>query len=486
MSKYNHFHRVDEAVIDPPFLVVAPHKIGRDENSGRYYLYIDPRPVVQRHVARMAGKGIIIDEPKQERPLNGMCAVGLAFDQQEALRAALCGEYAQTYWGQRRAELEARFPQLKKALAAFWGEETDLSPVEIQRISRDVISRLQGEINGLANQGQVPDLLLYAPDFLYRAWQLRQRVVAERRAMSLIPVASGDTQGDTPSFTPVLKRIDETTWRMGWPGDPTQVSPKEFNGSIEEVLPQVLSTYSDWYNRDQGRQERQLKERAEKLPDHLFIPVWAHQLRQEHSLDFGPEGQVRLINISHGKLFQVDLPDGLCFQIKSSPIEAVRLACAGGNGNGPLVPPPPTPEQIEAAYLELLGGQVNLAASEPQPGQLTPLSKDKPQATHTLTVDGQVITVAWLEGHPRAKAVVSGSSQPARAVLAIDQAGSKLGIAPFSFSTRAPDLQDMWRTSPIAGLNLADEASRRALSAWLAWVWQDRSALKKYQPGGAK
>ena len=355
MRRFNPFTRMDEIPIHPPFLV-------RD---------VDPRRVVERHRERMAAQGITIKVPKQERPLNGMAVVGLAFDQQEALLDALVGEYAVRHWSDVLPELRAAHPALGRAFDAFEGDDTVVA-ADVRRMVPEI----------LQNLNPLEDERARALEFLYRAWQLRQQVVVERRPMSLIPVITGDTQGDTPSFTPVVKRMDDTTWRMGWPGDPAPVSPREFEGEdIREVMRAVWTTYSEWYNKDQEWWHSQMRDRAEKIPDHMFIPVWARRLREDNQLTFGPQDEIVVENVSHGQLFRVIQPGGVQVLVRTSASSVVRLAIAAGNGSGPLYPPPPTMAEVEAAYLAQItkrGEHADMVADRATPEHLAPLRGVEP------------------------------------------------------------------------------------------------------------
>ena len=83
---YNPFHRMDEQPVQPPFLV-------RDTQ---------PKTVIERHRQRMAnhpaGPVNIAIPQRSAVAVRGKAALGLGFDQQEALIDALTGVYAEKYW----------------------------------------------------------------------------------------------------------------------------------------------------------------------------------------------------------------------------------------------------------------------------------------------------------------------------------------------------------------------------------------------------
>ncbi len=459
------YRRMDEVPVMPPFLV-------RD---------VDARRVAERHRERMARQGVTLRVPRGRRPLGGMAAVGLIFDQQEALLDALAGDYTARHWADVVPDLRRAYPALGAAFDAFAGDER-VSAADVRRMVPAALRDADPLRDGPAR----------ALEFLYRGWQVRQQVVVEGRPMSLVPVVSGDTQGDTPSFTPVVKRMGAAWWRMGWPGDPAPYSPREFAGDdVRVVLPQVWAVYSEWYQGDQERWYRQVQGRAGGVPDHIYHRVWAARLHDGEPLGFGVPAEVTLHNVSHARLFRVVAGERQVI-LKTSAQVAVRLAIAAG-GQGFLYPPAPDVAEVEAAYLGLIarrGEQATMVEAEADTGKLAPLTGVEPDGACVVRVSGPggkaSITVAWLSGHPAALAIVSGDAFPARAALVRDRSGQKLGLIPFSFKTRKLDKGDVWAGTPVNGLSPGTPGGRRALSAWAAWVWQGRAGQKRYQPGGKR
>jgi hypothetical protein len=473
------FQRMTETPVEPPFLVPDAVWLWRlltepdtlDPTSDLPRIEAEAGRVLERHIERMAAQNVVIKKPQKLSPLIADSTVGLVFDQAAAQRAALTGRYAETYFGDRLAALRQEYAELGEAIAVLTGQRETAAPERVQALIQSALV------------GQPADHPLR---LLYAAWQFRRQVVSEGQAMSMVPLVSGEAQGDTPSFTPVLQRVGDNEWQLGWPGDPAPASPQVFTGEIDAVWPAVAATYSAWYQRDQEYLERNLSDAARKLPEHLYIPVWARRLQDEHDLRCGEQGEVVLTNISHGRLFR--LAQGDTEQLfRGTTQQAVRLTLAAAGGKPPAEP---EPAEIEAAYLYLLTKRGETGAVQVVPtenGVAAPLETPV-TAVYAVLVNGQPrMRVAWLKGHPKAMAVVSGPAFPARAVLLPGQNPARLGLAPFSFKTRQPDLTDVWSATPLPdGLDLTDPATQRAVSAWAAWVWQGKAGQQKYQPGGKK
>lgn len=475
MSKFNHFTRLTTAPVTPPFLVPdavylwlllkQPETLTPARDLPR--IEAEAARVVERHIERMARDHGVTDltRPKKLSPLIADSTVGLVFDQAAAQHAALAGRYPQSYFGDQLPALRADYPELMR----IFEQQRDVALAEARAMLRH--------------------LLLDAPPdhplrLLFAAWQFHQEVVVRRRPMSMIPLVSGEAQGDTPSFTPVLQRTGDDEWQLGLAGDAAPVSPKRFRGDIDALLPEIYAAYSDWYKRDQARLERQVGEAAAHIPDHFYIPVYARRLQTERLVRFG-EG-VSLANLSHNKLFRLTRPahEQLFY---TAADRAVKLALAAAQGQHP---PAPDAAEIEAAYLHLLarrGESAELRQVTPEAKMAAPLA-GLPAAAWTVVVNGEPkVTVAWLANHPKAAAVVSGAEYPARAVILSGHQPLRLGLAPFSFKTKKPDTADIWSSTTLdEGAPLADEPMQRALSAWAAWVWQHKAGQKKYQPGGKR
>lgn len=463
---HNHFARLDETPLSPPFLVPdavylwlllrQPDRLDPDRDLER--IEQEAGLVMDRHIERMKEHDVTLKKPVQLSPLIADSTVGLVFDQAAAQRAALAGRYAQSYFGDLLATLRADHPHLME----IFEERREATPETVLNLPVDA-------------PPNHPLRLLRA------AWQFRRAVVIEARPMSMIPIISGQAQGDTPSFTPVLQRVGDELWQLGLEGDAAPVSPRRFEGDIGTVLPDIYAAYGQWYKRDQEWLERQLEEEAGQIPDHLFIPVLARRL-QTGELWFGE--RVKLVNLSHNRLFRLSVPE-YSQLFHTAADKAVRRALAAA---GNQYPTPPDPVEVETAYLSLLarrGEEAILRRVEPEKRMTMPVSANAGEAWRVYVNQEARVTVAWLAGS-KARAVVSGAQYPARAVLLNGQNPARLGLAPFSYRTKKPDLADIWSGSLLSGFSLDDEAWRRAISAWAAWVWLNKASLKRYQPPGGK
>ncbi len=459
MNIPNFFEQKSGRVVIPPFLVPdavhlwlllsAPDILDPAEDLER--IEVQAGAVIDRHIKRMAAQDVIIKKAKKLSALIADSVVGLVFDQADAVQAALTGQYANKYFSDELPALRQQYP---------------------------IVDTLT---NGLGDTDEVR-IDVFPPDhpltLLYAAWKFRRQVVVEGIPMSMVPVVGGESQGDTPSFTPALQRIDDDTWRLGQPGDTAPVAPKEFKGDIVEVLPKAATIYSDWYQREQAWLQKNLNEQAQKIPDHLYIPAWAQQLQQEHTLYFGEE--VSLTNVSHGRLYRLYRNDTSQL-FRTTAIQAIKLGLVAAAGQTPTAP---SPTAIEEACLNMItrrGETVSLEIVPAEKGDTAPLGESTVSEVLAVRINGQTkIRIAWLKDHPKALGVVSGAEYPARAVLLLRD--GRLGAAPFSFKTRQPDLKDIWNSSPIFGIDIAEPSSRRAVSTWAAWIWQGKAAQKKYQP----
>lgn len=267
--KYSPFQRMDETPVQPPFLV-------RDT---------DPESVVKRHQERMANhptSPVAITIPERSKiALRGKAALGLDFDQQEALIEALTGDYAKKYWKDMWARLYKRWG-LGDILDTILGDG-QANPDRIRRVLSPMLFSLSPDIDEEAR----------ALLFLFRAWQLRQQVVIENRAMSLLPAVGGEQMGSITSFTPALKRLDIRLWRLGWPGDRRDGSPRLISGDIADMLREALPIFNEWYFEDQkqGRVDT-----IKRQVDHIYLIPWSDRLRQDRKLQVG---EARVEEISH-------------------------------------------------------------------------------------------------------------------------------------------------------------------------------------------
>lgn len=452
----NPFHRMDETPVQPPFLV-------RDAN---------PEAVVERHRQRMAthptGAVDIALPQKSEAAWRGKAALGLDFDQQEALIDALTGAYAEKYWQDMWARLYKRWG-LGDILDTILGDGR-AHPDRVQRVLSPLLFGLSPEIDEEAR----------ALLFLFRAWLLRQQVVVDRRAMSLIPVIGGAEMGSITTFTPALKRVDNHLWRLGWPGDERPDSPQLIAGDVTDALNRALPLFNDWYfdNQRQGRPDKQ-----QRKPDHIYLLPWSDRLRQQKLLDMG---QARLEEVSHNSMFRLHLPDGRRFILRSDPLSAVQsgLLAAGQTGQ----PPRPALAEINRAYLAAMArrGETAQSGEKPAAASVKPFDFLQPETAYVISIEGRQsrreITVTWVQGHKQALAVVCGSNHPARAVVMFNNR-DRLGVAPVDYTSRKPNFDRLWAFTPADSLDWQLESDRLAISHWAAWVWHEKAGAH-LPPGG--
>lgn len=454
--RLDHFQRVDGMVVEPAFLVRG----------------VDSTDIVRRLQQRMAQEDIEIPMPHTVNALNKLARVGLALDQQDALVDALAGEYAQKVWGDKLEALRTVYPaNLVDALCG-----------KLELEAQEVHTGAQAALDDVMPTDE--DRLAF--EFLYRAWQIRQRVVIEGRPMSLIPVIGGDTQGDTPFFTPVLQRQNGSGWRLGQTGDDMPVSPLMIEETDVRVAVRKTQTiYSEWYHKAQERLLGQVQKQAGDADlsyAGVMVPVWGYLLRTR-SLSFG-DGKVVLENINHNRLFRFryrredsEVYRHLIFEM--TPGNAITLAIKTA---GAVLPDEfPTTAEVEEAWLDMMGGrggkaQINEVGFEV--AHAKPLDAEG-LVSYLIEVGGEQIVVAWVQ-HPNAIAVASGATFKTRGVVMAKW--GRLGVFPVTPKTKKPDLKDMWQGSKTPGLDPRnDPAAQRALSAWLAWLWQQKAGLKKYQ-----
>ncbi len=450
---YSPFQRMDETPVQPPFLV-------RDTN---------PKSVVKRHQQRMANYAnpVEIAMPKRSNiALRGKAALGLDFDQQEALVETLTGDYAEKYWKDMWAGLYKRWG-LGDILDTILGDG-QANPDRVRRVLSPMLFSLSPDIDEEAR----------ALLFMFRAWQLRQQVVIENRSMSLLPVIGGDQMGSITSFTPILKRLDLRLWRLGWPGDKRDGSPRLITGDIAEVLREALPIFNEWYFDDQKRGR---VETIRRQVDHIYLVPWSDKLRQDRELQVG---EARLEEISHNAMFRLELPDGRRLVLRGEPITAVQagLAASGPTGGRP---PAPSLEEINTAYMEAMTrrGETSQAGEKPDAADAKPFDNLVHQTAYVISIEGPnrrwEIVVTWVKGHKQVLAVVKGSNHPARSVVMYNNV-DRLGIAPINYTTHRPELDKLWSSTPLAKLDWQKPEDCLAITHWAAWVWHEKS--RKFPP----
>lgn len=460
--RLDHFQRVDGMVVEPAFLVRG----------------VDSLDVLRRLQQRMAQEDIEIPIPHTTNAQNKLARVGLALDQQDALVDALAGDYARKVWGDKLEVLRTVYPaNLVDALCG-----------KLEMDAQEVHTGAQAALDDAMppGEGGPTDEDRLAFEFLYRAWQIRQRVVIEGRPMSLIPVIGGETQGDTPFFTPILQRQNGSGWRLGLPGDEMPISPLMIEETdVRVAVRQAQTIYSEWYHKAQERLLGLVQKQAGDADlsyAGVMVPVWGYLLRTR-SLSFG-NGKVVLENINHNRLFRFryrrddsEVYRHLIFEMTSG--NAVTLAIKTA---GEILPSEfPTVAEVEEAWLDMMGGRGEKAQISEvgfEAAHAKPLDADG-LVSYQVEVGGEQIVVGWIQ-HPNAIAVVSGVTLKTRGIVMAKW--GQLGVFPVTPRTKKPDLKDMWQGSKTPGLDPRnDPAAQRALSAWLAWLWQQKAGLKKYQ-----
>lgn len=458
MASYNPFAHMNEVPANPPFLA-------RDTV---------PDSIIKRHQQRMAAHPThpvqLENTSRSEVSINGKVAMGLAFDQQEALLAALTGDYAKNYWSDMWQSLYRR-----------WGLGDVLDTIladgqapasRVRKVLAPILLELNPDVDEEAR----------ALLFLYRAWQFRHQVMVERRAVNLVPVVGGDQMGHTVSFTPVFKRLSHDHWQLGWPGDSRPESPHSIRATdVAEALGQALPLFNRWYFEDQATISEANKMEARRVPDHIYLVPWGQRLRQDHELPMGsPPAEALLEELSHNHLFRLRLPDGRQYVLRGDPVSAVQQGLAANKP--PLLPTPPTVSEMNRAYLAAMArrGEEAQMRLRPDAIDVRPFSELTPITAYVVSIEGrnvrQEITVTWVSGPRSALAVVCGGSHAARAVIILSDNRGKLGMAPVSYTTHKPDLARMWTTTQTVDLDWEkNEADRRVITAWAAWVWHEKA-----------
>lgn len=459
MSSHNPFAHMDEKPVQPPFLVRET----------------DPQAVVERHRQRMAhhpaGQADIRLPQRSNVAWRGKTALGLLFDQQEAVIDALTGAYAEKHWKDMWAALYKRWGLGDILDTILTGGPAQ--PDRVRRVLAPLLVSLSPEIDP-----EVRALL-----FLFRAWLLRHQVVVERRPMSLIPVVGGEQMGSVTTFTPVLKRLDVHLWRLGWPHDSRPDSPRLIPGTVSNALGQAWPLF----NRRYFEEQKDARPDPDRRPEHIYLLPWSDRLRQKKRLEIG---QASLEEVSHNSLFRLHLPDGRRFILRSDPLTAVQAGLLAANGSDrPEIPPL---AEINAAYLAAMTrrGETAQSCEQPQAADVKPFDNLQPATAYVVNIESprgsrREITVTWVSGHDQALAVVSGQPHPARAVVIFNTGRERLGIAPVDYRTRRPDFEQLWAYTPVDGLDWQDRGDRLAVTHWAAWVWHEKAG-SHLPPGGGR
>lgn len=337
--------------------------------------------------------------------------------------------------------------------------------------------------------GLVADWLILHRDF-------QQRVLGGRpfSFRSLFDYA------DLDSFTPLVQRVGETTWRLGVEGEGKY---RKFQGDIARAWPQICDTYVEWSDADNETWLTRLKRQAARTPDSIFRAARADRLRKEsYRLEVegsritlltersGPDwpraiimvdeagtGMLGLSRLSGHSFYEISWEGGLHsrrFEISGLTRQGVRfehieyaalLAETLGAEYG-LRPEGTTPAAVEAAYLRRLKA-TSAEIGPPRPVELPRGVEGRPAALYRVND----LAVTLLYGGPDI-AYAANPAGPERGVLLCrDEARGVIRAQPVVRGRPRRGLPLM--TTPLAELAAADAAQvNRALAAWAAWLTQ--------------
>ena len=316
-----------------------------------------------------------------------------------------------------------------------------------------------------------------------------RRQVLAGSAVSMRP-RFDDTTLDT--FTPILQRAGDMTWRLGLAGHGQH---RDFEGELLDVWDAIADTFVAWCDADNERWLSELKRQAARLPDSLHRVAWAERLRKEvcrvalegqavklhitrlptdeawpRSLVFG--ASVGLTRLSGHAFYELAWDGGQHvrrFDVSSTtrqkvPVEhteiAVALAEALAGLDGPR-PEPATPGEIEAAFLH----RMKAARAELGPPETDlPLAQvaGKPLVSYRV---GDV-TATWIQESDIVVCAVKGEKA---IVLQYDERQGVLAARPV---VRGRVRWQTLMTTPIEEIGVSGEWMRALMcwAAWLAWT----------------
>lgn len=418
------------------------------------------RPIAAavRHIMRLERHKT--DKPPLRMPkqragaaLSGVAMVGLVIEQQEALLAALSGEYLQKYYAEEQAILYEEHPRLIPLFEDKRVSLADMRAIYLAEITRPEL--LESRLTPLHN--------------IYQAWQLRQAVVFERQPLNLASApTTALTQSDLFTFTPVVQRVGVQAWQLGRGADRAPVSPHIIEGDVPQVWEEILATYADWCRRD-GLWWIKLHEQKAQKVSHICLPLWAERLKKG-SLSFGP---VEATNLSHANLFKLLFGDGQQVILRK-PVTYVTALCLT-LGQAPAL------SDAAAIQAHYLGGSL-LKKTRPVPQAAKPFAYCVREA-YNLKEENN--TVSWFD-HQSILALVSHPHYPLRAVLMFDPLFNRFGVTAVDYKSRQPKTSEIWASTPADEFPIQRAENRLALSAWLISQWRQRCEKKAHQPGQKK
>ncbi|HEX9922178.1 MAG TPA: hypothetical protein VGD99_05915 [Anaerolineae bacterium] len=333
---------------------------------------------------------------------------------------------------------------------------------------------------------------------LATAW-LTQHREFQQRVLSGVPLSfrSLFDYGDLDSFVPLLQRVAEMTWRLGVEGEGKH---RDFQGTVEEMWPQLCDTYVQWLDEDNDTWLADLKRKATRLPDTILRAARADRLRRETerieikgeliSLVTEREGEPwpRMITMANQKgvgllglsrlsghnFYELTWAGGLHvrrFEISSTTrhrvrfehIELATMLAETLGTEADLRPEPVTPAEVKAAYLRRMKAEgVELGAPAPD----LPLPRGttgQPAAVYRV---GEV-QVTMLFGGPEFAYATAGDPETGVLLRRDDSRGVMVALP---VRQGRPRRDTILMTTPRAELNLTDSQWNRALCAWAAWL----------------
>ncbi len=437
-------------VEEPPFLV----------------LDTDPERAVGRQKEMMDACFGGIGEEKKEAKRMGLAMQQLDIEQRHALRLLL------SY--QDPAKLAAHLERCLADPGYGYGERGDNG-----RTVAQAMAALAGE--ELAETDLAP---------VVAAWlEIHQDFQQQVLGGMVISFSSLFDFADLDTFTPVLQRVGETTWRLGVEGEGKH---RDFEGPVADIWPHLCDAYVQWCDADNEAWLARLKQKAAKLPDVIGRAAWADRLRKEtyrvevqgsqvilttkrsgedwpRSLTLGD--QIGLSRLSGHSFYELAWDGGLHvrrFEISGAtrrkvPFEhievALRLAEALGVEQD-LSLEPVTAVEVEAAYLRRMKAK-GAKLGPPELAELPPAIQGQPAASYKV---GQVLAT-MLHGGQDVAYITAGETA---IVLRRDEKRAVLAALPVLRGR--PQRGNILMTTPLNELDLNNPAWRRAVCAWGAWL----------------
>jgi hypothetical protein len=322
----------------------------------------------------------------------------------------------------------------------------------------------------------------------------------QQRVLSGTPISfrSLFDYADLDSFQPLLQRVGDLTWRLGVEDEGKY---RDFQGSIEQVWPDICDTYVAWCEADNEAWLADLKKKAARLPDTILRAARADRLRKEQGAIEVKDNQVTLVTTRDGQdwprlitlandqgvgqlglsrlsghsFYELAWEGGLHvrrFEISGTtrnkvPFEHIEMATllaeALGAEHG-LQPELVTPETVEAAYLRRMK-VTEARLGPPEQTQLPKGVQGKPAAMYQV---GDVVVTMIVGGEDFAYVTAAGKADEALLLRRSEKRGVMLTLLVSRGRIRQGS---PLMTTPLAELG-DTPAWRRAVCAWGAWlIW---------------